>query len=108
MLISAASFGIANAACAAPPDVCPARPGDKVKSLNVFDGKPEDMFNLAPDDEGAGQDTFTVGEIYKAGRMVTIRCIYTSGTVTDVELKDKVEQCKASEKKSGEVTISCH
>ncbi|TWB41947.1 STY0301 family protein [Nitrospirillum pindoramense] len=90
------------------PSMCPVRAGDSVQYINVFDGKPEDMFNLAPDDEGAGQDTFTVGEVYKAGRMVTIRCTYASGTVTDVELKDKVDRCVVTEKKPIELSVRCH
>lgn len=96
-----------TAACAQSPGICPAKPGDMVRSLDVFDGKPEDGAYLVPDQGPKGVDTFLLGNAYNEGRTATIRCKYASGAATDVELKNKVERCEASRKKSGEVTIRC-
>ncbi|TWB22593.1 hypothetical protein FBZ89_103216 [Nitrospirillum amazonense] len=101
----------AGSALATTPSVCPVRGNDPVKYISVYNGKPEDLVNLAPDDEtdkNPKQDKFTLDYIYKGGRVATIRCKYESGAITDVELKDPVKQCTASRGKTGEVTIRCH
>ncbi|WP_442943677.1 STY0301 family protein [Nitrospirillum sp. BR 11752] len=107
LLVGLISSGSASAAT---PSVCPVHDSDPVKYISVYNGKPEDLINLAPDDEtgkNPKQDKFTLDYIYKDGRVATIRCKYASGAVTDVELKDPVKQCTASRGKSGEVTVQC-
>ncbi|WP_425600664.1 STY0301 family protein [Nitrospirillum viridazoti] len=107
LLVSLISSGSASATT---PSVCPVRGGDLVKYISVYNGKPEDLVNLAPDDEtgkNPNQDKFTLDYIYKDGRVATIRCKYASGAITDVELKEPVKQCTASRGKSGEVTVQC-
>ena len=89
-------------------EVCPVRSGDIVQNIDVFDGKPEELAYLAPDDDRVAKNTFTLGYVYKEGRAVTIRCKYASGFVVDVELKNKVDKCIASRNKSGPVAVICH
>ncbi|MEE3626112.1 STY0301 family protein [Nitrospirillum sp. BR 11752] len=95
-------------AFAAPREICPARPADLVKNIYIFNGKPEEEIFLAPDDNRAGGGTYSVGYVYKMGRTINIRCTYASGTVTDVELKDKVDRCVVTEKKPTELSVRCH
>ncbi|WP_420872600.1 STY0301 family protein [Nitrospirillum pindoramense] len=107
LLVSLMSSG---SALATTPSVCPVRGSDPVKYVSVYNGKPEDLVNLAPDDEtgkNPKEDKFTLDYIHKDGRVATIRCKYESGASADVELKDPVKQCTASRGKSGEVTVQC-
>lgn len=85
--------------------VCPDRKNKKVEQIYIYDGKPEDMAYLAPDDEKS--NTYTVSDIYEQGRIVTIRCRYEGGFVYDVELKTKVNKCKYSENKLGNQSLIC-
>lgn len=85
---------------------CPARANDKVKKIDIFDGKPEELAFLAPDDHEKAPNTYTVADIYEAGRIVTLRCNYQSGVVIELPLKDKVKSCQVSRNKSG-TAIAC-
>jgi len=85
--------------------VCPKRPNEKLQQIYIFDGKPEELASLAPDDET--NDIYTLGAIYKEGRTVTIRCQYDTGFKLDVELKNEVHTCKGSENKSGVPKLVC-
>lgn len=85
--------------------VCPKRPKEKLQQIYIFDGKPEELVSLAPDDET--NDIYTLGAIYKEGRTVTVRCQYDTGFILDVELKNEVHTCKGSENKSGVPKLIC-
>ncbi|MDZ5646676.1 STY0301 family protein [Nitrospirillum sp. BR 11828] len=94
-------------AFAAPREICPARSGDLVKNIYIFNGKPEEEVFLAPDDDRAGQSTYTVSDIYQDGRFVTVRCKYVSGFSVDVELKEKISKCLFSEKTPAGEMLRC-
>jgi hypothetical protein len=102
ILGSAIYFARANAE-----NVCHTRPGDNIQQIDIFDGKPEELAYLAPDDEKAAPNIYTLGYIYDQGRVVTIRCKYNSGFVADVELKGRVTQCKSLSNKSGDMSLAC-
>ena len=86
--------------------VCPPKHRNaKLQQIYIFDGKPEELVSLAPDDET--NDIYTLGAIYKEGRTVTIRCQYDTGFIFDVELKKEVHTCKGSENKSGVPKLVC-
>jgi hypothetical protein len=85
--------------------VCPKRQNEKLQQIYIFDGKPEELASLAPDDEM--NDIYTLGAIYKEGRTVTVRCQYDTGFILDVELKKVVHTCKGSENKSGIPKLIC-
>lgn len=101
MLASAAAFVLATACAgadaparsAAAASVCPIRAGASVSQIDVFDGEPADQAFLAPDDDGKGQNTYTVKAIYAQGRYVTVRCHYGSTVVEDVKLPNPVTRC---------------
>jgi hypothetical protein len=85
--------------------VCPKRQNEKLQQIFIFDGKPEQLVYLAPDDER--NNTYTLAAIYKGGRSVTVRCEYDHGFIYDVELKKKVNKCKYSENRSGVPKLTC-
>jgi hypothetical protein len=85
--------------------VCPKRQNEKLQQIYIFDGKPDELISLAPDDETS--EIYTLGAIYKEGRTVTIRCQYNTGFILDVELKNEVHKCKYSENKSGVPKLIC-
>lgn len=99
--------GAMNLANANSEGVCPARPDDKIQQIDIFDGKPEELAYLAPDDDKTASNIYTLNYIYDQGRIVTVRCKYHSGFAVDVELKDKVTQCKFSSYKSGSSALVC-
>jgi len=106
LLINLFSCAI-NTASAASEGVCPKRQNDKVQQIDIFDGKPEELAYLAPDDDRTSPNIYTLSDIYKEGRIVTIRCKYDSGFVHDVELKNKVKQCRFYRNKSGNSKLIC-
>lgn len=106
ILTSASSAGRIGLAClatlciavhAAPraASVCPARPDAAVTQIDLFDGAPADRALLAPDDDLAGGNTYSVKGVYDAGRTLTIRCHYGEAT-TDVKLAKPVARCRVS------------
>lgn len=72
---------------------CPIRLNDSIQQIDIFDGKPEEMAYLAPDDDKSTPSIYSLRYIYDQGRTVTIRCKYNSGSIFDRELKDKVNKC---------------
>ena len=87
--------------------ICTTRPNEKVQQIYIFDGKPEELAYLAPDDNQTNSNIYTLNYIYDAGRFVTIRCKYDSNFIYDVEMKDKVNQCKFSKNKSDSYILIC-
>lgn len=75
--------------------VCSLRGGVSPSQIDVFDGEPSEQVLLAPDDDGAGANTYTVKDIYAQGRAVTIRCHYGTESV-DVKLANPVKACRYS------------
>jgi hypothetical protein len=80
----------------APASVCPAHAGTGVSQIDLFDGAPSDQVQLAPDDDQAGANTYSVKNVYDAGRTLTIRCHY-GATSEDVKLVKPVSTCRYTE-----------
>jgi hypothetical protein len=86
-----------TAACVTPPapgqaEVCPAR-SQPLRTVEIFDGKPEDLALLMPDEAGERAGHWTLGYIYVAGRTPTVRCNYGDGQRTEVLLSRRVARC---------------
>jgi len=96
--------GTARAAETAP---CQAKPATALKYVEVYDGPPEELASLMPDEESKNGGTFTLGDIYTSGRFVTIRCKYADGTAADVKLAAKVESCRYAIGKDKKVSLTC-
>lgn len=73
--------------------VCPARPDHPLRYVDVFDGSPNDMATLVPDQGGQSSGYWQLGYIYDAGRYVTIRCKYADGHISDTKLANKINRC---------------
>jgi hypothetical protein len=89
---SACFLACASAVAHPPASVCPARTGAPVSRIDLFDGDPADQALLAPDDDRAGQNTYSVKNVYDAGRTLTIRC-HHGATSEDVRLVKPVALC---------------
>jgi len=87
--------------------VCPELKRDKVRQIYIFDGKPSELAYLMPDDNEDAQNLYSLSYLYDHGRTVTIRCEYESGTVRDIEFKNRIRACHSSETKSGESRLTC-
>ena len=87
--------------------VCPTRNHEKVQQIDIFDGNPEELAYLAPDDDEKAPNTYTLKHIYEKGRTVTIRCTYDSGFVFELALKKKVNRCNFSRSKTGTPALVC-
>lgn len=74
-------------------EVCPLRAEATLQYVDVFDGPPEELATLIPDNVGEHAGNWQLGYIYDAGRFVTVRCKYTDGKMQDVKLSKKIQGC---------------
>lgn len=74
-------------------EICPSRRGQPLRFVDVFDGPPEEMASLIPDQASPRSGWWTLGYVYDAGRNVTIRCKYADTQVLDVQLVRRVNRC---------------
>jgi hypothetical protein len=85
------------AGCAAIPavsaEVCPSRPEHSLRFVDVFDGAPDELATLVPDEAKPRSGYWKLGYVYDAGRFVTLRCKYADGKALDVKLARKVARC---------------
>jgi hypothetical protein len=88
-------------------EVCPARKGQPLRFVDVFDGPTEEMATLVPDQDYTRSGYWQLRYVYESSRFVTIRCKYADGAVLDIKLIDKVDRCdyKINAKKA--LTINC-
>jgi hypothetical protein len=96
--------GAAHAADTAP---CQKLPGTALKHVEVFEGPPEELASLTPDDDSKASSRFTLDYIYNAGHFVTIRCEYANGKATDIKLSTKVDACTSAIGKDKTISFSC-
>lgn len=89
-------------------EVCPVRPGEAVRFVDVFDGAPEELATLVPNKARKFSGYWRLGYVYDAGRFVTVRCKYADGTVTDVKLPSKVHQCDYKIDAEKSLKLNCH
>jgi hypothetical protein len=85
--------------------VCPMHAGAPVTQIDLFDGDPADQALLAPDDDKAGANTYSVKPVYDAGRVLTIRC-HRGAASEDVKLTKPVAQCRYVEP-GGHPALTC-
>jgi hypothetical protein len=89
------------------PEVCPARPGHSVRRMTVFDGPPEELASLVPDRALAHWGYWTLGDVYDAGRFVSVRCEYDDGRSEDVKLTNRVSRCEYQADEAGAFEVHC-
>jgi hypothetical protein len=74
-------------------EVCPPREKQPLRSVDVFDGSPEELATLVPDVPGERSGYWKLGYLYDLGRFVTIRCKYADGETVDVKFSNRVDRC---------------
>lgn len=87
--------------------VCPSRSHDVVGQIYLFDGPPEELVYLAPDDSSGASNYYSIGSIYDSGRFVTVRCKYKGGAIVDVQLKSRAKSCTFQDEKEGYGNLRC-
>jgi len=78
---------------AAAAQVCPVWQHQPLRYVDIFDGTPDELATLVPDQAQERSGYWQLGYVYKAGRFVTIRCKYADGKQIDVKLSKEVGRC---------------
>jgi hypothetical protein len=87
--------------------ICPAKPGNPLRYVDVFDGLPEEQATLVPDQAGARAGYWDLGYVFDAGRAVTVRCRYRNGTSLDVTIQKKVNRCNYRINRAKTLFLNC-
>ncbi|WP_323118834.1 STY0301 family protein [Burkholderia alba] len=88
-------------------EVCPVQPGHPLQYVDVFDGAPEDMATLVPDQAQPTSGYWQLAYVYDAGRSVTVRCKYAGGQQSDVKLAQRVNRCDYRIDAQKTLTLKC-
>ncbi|MDS9991353.1 hypothetical protein PNQ69_01080 [Xanthomonas sp. A2111] len=91
----------------AAPSVCPIRQNQPLRSVDAFDGEPQDLATLEPDVAKERYGHWVLGYIYDEGRFVTMRCRYADKQTHDVKLANRVEQCSYSIDARNVLRVTC-
>ena len=74
-------------------EVCPVQSHRPLRSVDVFDGLPEELATLMPDKAESRAGFWELGYVYDADRKVTVRCKYSDGKVIDIKISSRVNRC---------------
>ncbi|MDR2214746.1 MAG: hypothetical protein LBE59_02770 [Nevskiaceae bacterium] len=88
-------------------EVCPSKSGTFLRFLDVFDGSPEELATLIPEEVTEQTGYWKLGYVYDAGRFVTIRCEYADKQVLDVKLSKRIEQCDYTIDSQSKIHLDC-
>ena len=99
------SCGVAQEAATS---VCPAKQNSFVKSVDVYDGPLADMVILIPDEATETEGYWNLSYVYEAGRTVNIQCKYADKTSVDINLANKITQCRYSFAHDKGLLLHCH
>lgn len=88
-------------------EVCPERHNTHLRHVDVFDGTPEEMAILIPDEGGDLKGDWQLGYVYDAGRFVTVRCKYADGHRLDVRLSARTARCNYRIDSKGTLILMC-
>jgi hypothetical protein len=109
-LATAAGFGLLAlqaAALAGEGTTCPLLDGKQPRSLDLFDGRPEELAYLIPDHTTRTEATWNVAYVYDAGRALTIRCKYDGKRVVDITVSPRVGRCDYHVLPGGGLDMAC-
>lgn len=73
--------------------VCPLQHQGALQQIHLFDGTPESLVHLAPDDAKRSSDTYSVSPLYASGSFLTVRCTYEGGSIIDWQFRKLLTQC---------------
>lgn len=98
--------------CSAPvasaADVCPAQGKSALRSVDVFDGSPEQLAFLVPDETHARSGYWQLDYVYDASRFVSVRCRYADGSTVEEKLTRRVSRCDYRIDDQKTLTVRCH
>lgn len=100
-LASACGFGHAIGA-----EVCAAK-SQLLRSIMVFNGPPSELVSLVAEQSGDHSGYWELGYVYDEGRSVWVRCQYTDGTSSDIQLSTRISKCEYEEFKDDTFKLSC-
>lgn len=108
-VILAASLVVCGCVQATPAThtICPAKPGNPLRYVDVYDGAPAELAVLQADAATPDHGHWKLGYVYDAGRFVTIRCTYTDKQTDDVKLDQRINRCDYRITKHGALSLSC-
>jgi hypothetical protein len=86
---------------------CPDSGGTTLRLVDVFDGPPESLATLIPDEAGERSGYWNLKYVYDAGRSVTIRCKYANGEAHDVKLSAGTRRCDYAIDSQESLTLRC-
>jgi hypothetical protein len=75
--------------------------------VDVFDGPPESLAVLMPDEAGERAGYWNLKYVYDAGRSITIRCKYTNDEIHDVKLSTVTTRCDYAIDSQQALTLRC-
>ncbi|MFZ6775954.1 STY0301 family protein [Undibacterium sp. Ji83W] len=88
-------------------ETCPRRDESFPVSVTVFDGTPEELASLVPEESGKRSGYWILGSVYDQKRSVTVLCKYADGHVERVDLKQRVSKCNYQINKKNQFSIQC-
>lgn len=100
-------ISVAGIRTASAENICPLHPGHPLRLVDVFDGSPDELATLVPDEAGKVSGYWQLGYLFDAGRFVTIRCRYAGDEIADIKLSKRINRCdyKFDDKKV--LSLSC-
>jgi hypothetical protein len=107
---AAAGFGLLATLAAAPAvegTACPLLDGKAPRYVDLFDGSPEELAYLIPDNATSTEGTWNVAYVYDAGRALTIRCKYDGKRVVNVAVTRRVWRCNYHVLPGGGLDMAC-
>lgn len=88
-------------------ETCPRREASSLLSVEVFDGTPEELAILKPEETGRRSGYWALAYIYDQNRPVTVLCKYADGYIERVDLAQRVSKCNYQINKKNQVNFQC-
>ena len=88
-------------------EACPRRAASFPISVTVFDGTPEELASLVPEESGTRSGYWILGYVYDQSRSVTVLCKYADGYVERVNLTQRVSKCNYQINKKNQFSVQC-
>ncbi len=88
-------------------ETCPRRDASFPLSVTVFDGTPEELASLVPEESGKHSGYWILDSVYDQKRSVTVLCKYADGHVERVDLKQRVSKYNYQINKKNQFSIQC-
>ncbi|MFZ6707986.1 STY0301 family protein [Undibacterium sp. TC9W] len=105
LLCACVTFSLLQPAFSA--EICPRRDAAFPLSVTVFDGTPEELASLVPEESGKRSGYWLLESVYDQKRSVTVLCKYVDGHVERVDLKQRVSKCNYQINKKNQFSIQC-